>query len=156
MGARKFLICKAKKDQKKSKKSQKTLYFSPETGYNKGMKVEKEPVMKYEIFQIQLTNAQIDEVNTSKDYPEFYTKYLNTTFRPSADRIVSARDMYSKVAVIEATSLEDVFDIGNIGPESAIERLAPMHSLSVGDVVVDESGKAMFVDSFGFGEVAFN
>lgn len=110
--------------------------------------------MRYEIRQINLTDKQIDEVNASKgDYPEFYSKYLRTSFGPTADTIWDAIDMYETVAYIEADSLEGVFHIGNIGPESSIERIRQMHSLSVGDIVIDEDGKWFFVDTFGFGEI---
>lgn len=110
--------------------------------------------MRYEIRQINLTDEQINEVNAANGvYPKFYSKYLNTTFRPTADAILDAIDMYETVAYIEADSLEGVFNIGNMGPESSIERIRRMHSLSVGDIVIDEDGKWFFVDSFGFGEI---
>ena len=51
------------------------------------------------------------------------------------------------VATIEAVDLNAVFEIGNIGPEDKIERLAPMHSISVGDVIIDEDEKSFSVDS---------
>ena len=59
------------------------------------------------------------------------------------------------VATIEATDLNAVFEIGNIGPENKIERLAPMHSISVGDVIVDEDEKSFSVDPVGFSEITF-
>lgn len=110
---------------------------------------------KFRVFQINLSNDQIDEVNTSKDYPDFYKKYLATTFRPTAEAIVEARDMYTEVAVIDARNLEDVFNIGNIGPEDCIQRIKPMHSISVGDVVINELGIASVVASMGFTRVEF-
>lgn len=106
--------------------------------------------MNYAVFQINLTNEQVNEVNTSKDYPAFYKAYLDTTFRPTQESVLAARGMYEQVAVIEAADLEGVFHIGNMGPEEKITRLAPMHSVSVGDVVVDEDGNAFVVASFGF------
>lgn len=112
--------------------------------------------MKYEVYQINLSREQINEVNSSKDgYPEFYAKYMNTTFRPTAESIVAAKDMYSKVAVIEADGFEEVFEIGNIfeGYEDVIERIAPMHSVSVGDVIVREDGVTKFVAPIGFQSV---
>lgn len=61
---------------------------------------------------------------------------------------------YKLVAYIEAEGLEDVFHVGNMGPESAIERHAPMHSLSVGDIVVDpDDGEAFMVNGCGFGDI---
>jgi hypothetical protein len=62
---------------------------------------------------------------------------------------------FNHVATIVANDLENVFDIGNIGPESSITRHAPMHSLSVGDVIVDEWGIANVVASFGFENVGY-
>ena len=52
------------------------------------------------------------------------------------------------------SSLEEVFEIGNIGPEHKIDRTGvPMHSVSVGDVIVSEDGLVRFVDKIGFGTV---
>lgn len=108
--------------------------------------------MKYDLYQIRLTDEQIDEVN-SGETPEFYQKYLGITMSPTALKVLDARDMYSKVAEIKADNLEDVFTIGNIGPESAITRLARMKSVSVGDVVVDQYGAAYVCATFGWQEV---
>ena len=60
---------------------------------------------------------------------------------------------YEHVSNITADSLEGVFHVGNMGPEENIERFAPMHSLSVGDVVLDENGMYHMVASFGFDAV---
>ena len=64
--------------------------------------------------------------------------------------------LYSHVSNIEAADLNGVFHIGNVGPEENIERLAPMFSVSVGDIIVDEAGIASVVDSFGFLELPSN
>ena len=47
-------------------------------------------------------------------------------------------------------TMEDVYEIGNIGPEENIERIAPMYSVSVGDVVEDENGIKSVVSRVGF------
>jgi hypothetical protein len=100
-------------------------------------------MQKYDVYQMNFRNV-----------PE---ALLNITFRPNAEMIVNAKNHYQKVAVIEADGFDDVFAISNLGEEEhLITRLAPMHSVSVGDVIVDEAGKAVFVDMFGFGEVQFN
>ena len=108
--------------------------------------------MEYDLYQIRLTDEQIDEVNAGET-PEFYKKYLGITMSPTALKALDARDMYSKVAVIKADNLEQVYAIGNIGPESAITRLARMKSVSVGDVVVDRYGAAYVCATFGWQEV---
>jgi hypothetical protein len=54
-----------------------------------------------------------------------------------------------------AKDLNHVFEIGNIGPESAIMRFDKMHSVSVGDVIVDStSGKYYVVKPLGFMDLA--
>jgi hypothetical protein len=111
--------------------------------------------MKFDVFQINFTNKQVDEINNSDVRPAYYNEYLDTTFRPTADAIIKAKNQYQKVATIEASNFSDVFEIGNIGPESKITRIARMHSVSVGDVIVREDGVAKFVAPFGFESVAF-
>ena len=109
----------------------------------------------YRIMQINMTQEQVDEVNRSKGvYPEWYQKREATLFRPSADAILDAWDHYETAAYIKADDLDEVFQIGNIGPEDNIERMGPMHSISVGDVIVDTGyNVAWYVDSFGFGQL---
>ena len=114
--------------------------------------------MKYAIHQIHLSNEQVDEVNNRNGVvPAFYQHKLAATSPFSDDStekriadVKTASYLYSHVSNITADSLEGVFEAGNIGPEERIERLAPMSSVSVGDVIVDEDGVASVVDSFGF------
>ena len=59
--------------------------------------------------------------------------------------------LYHKACYITANDLDEVFRIGNIGPEDSIERLGSMYSISVGDVIVITSNQKMvYVDNFGF------
>lgn len=57
---------------------------------------------------------------------------------------------FKHVATIEADDLDEVFEIGNIGPEHLITRHAPMHSVSVGDVIQTPDGEFFAVASMGF------
>lgn len=57
---------------------------------------------------------------------------------------------YEEVCAIEATDLNEVFEIGNIGPESKIERFGRMHSVSVGDVIQTEKNELFVVKGLGF------
>jgi hypothetical protein len=95
----------------------------------------------FTVYQINLSD---------EEFAAHRETYLNTTFRPTEESILAARGLYKPVAYIQAESLGLVFDIGNIGPEKYIERLAPMHSISVGDVIVNENGEAHFVAPVGF------
>ena len=99
--------------------------------------------MKYSIYQINLTDEQYEDKVVLETY-------RSVQFGCSVESVISAKPLYSKVAVIEAEDLEDVFTIGNIGPEGKIERIAPMHSVSVGDVVVDKNGYASVCMPMGF------
>lgn len=103
---------------------------------------------KYTVFQINLSDEQYGN-NAIREL------YFNTTFRPTDKSIAAARDLYERVAVIEADSFDGVFQVGNIGPEDKIERKAPMHSVSVGDIICSESGEVVYVDTFGFKEMTF-
>ena len=115
--------------------------------------------MKYTVYQINLTDEQSDEVNresrNSGEYPAFYKRYLDTTVFASAKTVNVAWDAgdYAPACRIEAGSLDDVFEIGNIGPEKRIERLCVMHSVSVGDVIEDPHGNRHIVADIGFDEL---
>lgn len=60
--------------------------------------------------------------------------------------------LYQKVAELGVDDLDAAFEVGNIGPESKITRLGRMHSISVGDILV-ENGQTFVVASFGFDEL---
>ena len=57
---------------------------------------------------------------------------------------------YDEVAAIEADTLDEVFEIGNIGPEEKIERFDRMHSISVGDVIRNDKYECYVVGNCGF------
>lgn len=110
----------------------------------------------FKVYQIQVPREQFDEVNKI-GWTEAMVKFpaveahMACTMNGSEGFVSEAHSQfYQHVCNIDASDLEDVFRIGNVGPEEAIERLAPMHSVSVGDIVVDDQGDAFIVDSFGF------
>jgi len=107
--------------------------------------------MKYSIYQIRLTKLERDVINGMED------PYTHPKFKAYHDCKIEefdkAKGFYEKVAEIEATDLENVFHVGNMGPEENINRIAKMHSISVGDVIVDGAGVQYGVAGFGFNEV---
>ena len=106
---------------------------------------------QFKVFQFQL-NSQ-DEALVNKEGWDASPKlqaYMNVRFGKWAP---IAHKYYDLVAEIEAASLDQVFDIGNIGPESAITRRAPMHSVSVGDIIMNEQGDMHLVASMGFTKI---
>ena|SRR6056300_299131 len=118
--------------------------------------------MIYQLMQIQLSDSDKAAINEAQDHgviPKNKMRIaMQMDFSGSKTAKIAAEAMskgfYNHVANIEANDLDEVFEIGNIGPESAIERLSRMSSVSVGDVLVDEAGNASVVASFGFQEVA--
>jgi hypothetical protein len=105
--------------------------------------------MKFTVYQIDLDDDQMEN-------PELRNLYLDCIMKPDANTIRKGREFYSKVCMIDAVSFDHVFEIGNIGPENKIQRLSPMRSVSVGDVIrCNDTGVCKFVDSFGFGSISF-
>ena len=58
-------------------------------------------------------------------------------------------DKYEHVADLDVQDLNEAFQVGNIGPESKYTRYKPMHSVSVGDILVEDN-KVSIVASCGF------
>lgn len=107
--------------------------------------------MKFTVYQINLSDADYE----NRDLREMY---LDTIMDPTADAIVRAKSFYKPVAEIVTDSFDGVFEVGNLGPKTklgeSIVRIAPMHSVSVGDVIKDENGVTKFVAPFGFETVS--
>lgn len=115
----------------------------------------------YKIYQINLTDDEIDTINAAGSHHAVPKNVLrldiNMSFGKPVGHLVKEafeKGYYEHVSNITADSLEGVFHVGNMGPEENIERFAPMHSLSVGDVVEDADGIRHMVASFGFDKVA--
>ena len=108
----------------------------------------------YKIYQIQLSDADVDMINDKghNSVPHHKAK-LDMNFADNIGALASDafnKGYYTHVANITADGLEDVFHVGNMGPEENIERLTKMHSLSVADIVEDENGIKHVVASSGF------
>ena len=101
--------------------------------------------MKFKLFQIHLTEDEYNKVNAEghNSVPKHLTKIdMSFTEEPgSLAKKAMDNNWYTHVSNITAKDIEDVFRVGNIGPEENIERLAPMFSVSVGDVVENENSR---------------
>lgn len=114
----------------------------------------------YKVYQIQLTDAEVDHVNANghDSLPKQKIK-VDMDFDFRGDKIASmARKAfevgyYSHVANIQAEDFTQVFQIGNIGPESQIERLGRMSSVSVGNVVEEADGTRWVCAPIGWKEI---
>ncbi len=115
--------------------------------------------MQYTVYQIRYTDAEIDGINDGmKSMKREIRADMSMDF--SGNKTVGLAEkalyegLYTAVSRIEAEGLNQVFEIGNIGPESQITRLGRMASVSVGDLIEDEDGNRHVVANFGFKEVA--
>jgi hypothetical protein len=106
--------------------------------------------MKFTVYQFSLSDDQYE----NRDLREMF---LDTFMNPTPEAIQKAFSLYKKVAEIETKDFEGVFEVGNLGPKTklgeSITRFLPMHSVSVGDVVVREDGVTKFVANIGFESV---
>ena len=115
--------------------------------------------MKYQLFQIHVTDAEVKKINAEgHNSVEKHKLKLDMSFaREKTSSIAKEafdKGYYTHVSNITTDKgLEGVFEVGNIGPEENIERFAPMHSVSVADIIVDEEGNKNVVASLGFEEV---
>ena len=95
--------------------------------------------MRYQIHQIKIENF---DAKTS-------ITFADDLASKAADAMSTG--YYEHVATIEADDLNDVFEIGNMGPEEKISRHDSMHSISVGDVITNEDmTKSWVVAPIGF------
>ena len=114
---------------------------------------------QFKLYQIHLTDAEIDLINAEgHDAVHKQSLKLDMNLRKNDTGMVASdafnRGYYTHVSNITADDLNGVFHTGNMGPEENIERLSSMYSVSVGDIVEDETGKQSVVASFGFKDVA--
>ena len=78
--------------------------------------------------------------------------YPHTAFSYGMGKFDPVRniELYEHVADLDAKDLNEAFEIGDIGPEEAYTRYKPMHSVSVGDILVETCGTVSIVADFGF------
>jgi len=117
--------------------------------------------MKFEIHQIKLTKEEHDKINAEgHDSVAKHRAKIDMSFSSGiSDLAFKAWDSnyYTHVANItlgplDEHKLNEVFKIGNIGPENKIVRLDKMHSISVADIIVQGSRKWVVADG-GFEEI---
>lgn len=102
--------------------------------------------MKYQVLQFDVSKHLRNGNFVNKDIER---KHFEATFKGQVDPILFITD-YKIVCEIEADDLNEVFEIGNIGPEEKITYIGRMHSISVGDVIRDNKGRCFVVAPTGF------
>lgn len=107
----------------------------------------------YRVFQIVLTREDCDRVNRGEMVGKYEAQLDTRRGKIPAHTV----QYFREVAHVKAAGLEDVFRIMNLWEsEEPVTRLAPLHSLSVGDVLFDPEGKAHVCAPFGFKELPEN
>ena len=101
--------------------------------------------MEYTVYQF---NNKIFFENGEYISEAHADKLFNITFYGRVDG--NDLFMYRPVAVIKAKDLNEVFQIGNVGPADQIEVFDKMKSISIGDIICDEDGNYMVVGQEGF------
>lgn len=120
-------------------------------------------MQKFSLYQIHLTaeeRAESNEMGRTRALLEMpiIEAQLATSMGGVEAMLPEYEQFYTEVSVITAKDEEDAFYVHN-NPygkpelEEQIERFSMQHSMSVGDILVTESGKAMMVDGFGFSEI---
>ena len=110
--------------------------------------------MKYKVFQIQLTDAEVDMVNEGVQVRKHILKTYMFGERvvPSATEAMEL-GYYDHVMTVDAKNLEDVYAVGNFMNDRDLDKVevhGQFSSVSVGDIIVDENDFAFVVDMFGF------
>ena len=116
---------------------------------------------KFKVYQIHLTDAEVDLVNAKgHDAVDKQKLKLDMSIGMRKNTAPIAKEAWDKgyynhvSNITTDKGLEGVFEVGNIGPEENIERLAPMYSVSVSDVVENEDGEQFVCASIGWQKVA--
>lgn len=118
---------------------------------------------KFAVYQLKLTRAESDRVNELGSWAEAEAE--NPKIAAYQAMRFSERfearffKFYDKVAVVTVDGDEEsVFMVMNRWSDKdkdCVERLAPLHSLSVGDIVENlETGEMKIVADFGFNQIS--
>lgn len=110
----------------------------------------------YTVLQIPMSDEIYQYINQHshegaiEQFPAYRAR-MKTLFRGSDNFVAWMSEYFVPVCNIDAADLDEVFHIGNVGTGLQLQRLARMHSVSVGDVIrCNRTGTYHMVDSMGF------
>ena len=109
------------------------------------------------LLQNQALNTYHNEINdlgwdaAMKQFPAVEAHMAVTLY--DENFTMDMMQFYTHVADINTNDLEEAFHIHNVQIENKIIRYGRQHSMSVGDVLVDEAGKVFLCASIGFNQV---
>ena len=100
------------------------------------------------VYQIQLTNEEVDLINSDGEY----TPRIKAFFGRSFENTFKAENFqyYNHVATVDTDDMEEAFRAMNLWDDSAaVIKNGPCSSMSVGDIL-EVDGKLFRCASFGF------
>ena len=104
------------------------------------------------VYQINFTDQQVDQINDpSTPEPDYYKAYLKTLFHADVHEAWHM-GLYQHVADVSTDDLDTAFAVMNRWnhvDEKLVRRHGPLHSMSVGDIVMNKD-KAHVVAPVGF------
>lgn len=104
------------------------------------------------IYQIRLTDAQIDAFNAGSSAPAIEVK-RKLMIRGSKNFTPDMLKYFSAVADVRTNDLEETFEVTNLwNKPELVNKFEKMSSTSVGDIFARD-GRFFMVDSFGFEEL---
>lgn len=103
------------------------------------------------IYQIRLTDAEIDAVNSGVELEKYHVR---TRMMFGFNKSKFSEDYlqhYTAVYTVDTDDLDQAFESTNLWEDDLVTRLSgPAASTSVGDIFVMENGDAFVCDTFGF------
>jgi hypothetical protein len=117
--------------------------------------------VSFKVYQINLTKSEIDEFNDGIPSPRVEAKRDLCIASPQDVANMYRQGLYDHVAdVLGSRDLEDAYYIGQFQHHEEFRNHAAlrrhsfgMTSISVGDILVHDTGKAFVVAPFGFEEL---
>jgi hypothetical protein len=117
----------------------------------------------YKVYQMKLTDEQVDEINEQgAENSSLWRFYNDANMFPDGDKVQNALRMglYDHMANIEAPDMNQVVHLGDTEFEVSdkIEFLEnkfgrQMHTITIGDVIEDPDGQKWFVNFGGYEKV---
>ena len=110
--------------------------------------MKKEVIVMIKVYQIRLTDAEVDLINSDGEYTPrikaFFDRSFESTFK--AENV----QYYDHVATVDTDDMEEAFRAMNLWDNSAaVIKNGPCSSMSVGDLL-EVNGKFFRCASFGF------
>lgn len=100
------------------------------------------------VFQIQLTDAEVDAINRDESFPKakaFFDRSLDSRFKAENFQY------YTHVANVDTDNMDEAFRAMNLWDDAAeVQKLGPCSSMSVGDILEIENGQRYRCASMGF------